>query len=313
MASDFNEYGNKEPIHKIQGGVEKNSDARIVISTWQSIHKQHPSWFNEFNVVMGDECHLFKAKSLSGLMEKTTKSRYKYGFTGTLDDSLTHKLVLEGLFGQVKRVVDTKTLIDNEDLSPFRIKCLILQYPNENRKELVKKTYQEEIDWLIANPDRNGVIVKLALSLKGNTLILFQFVEKHGDVLQSMLQDKGKDLHYIHGGVDVEIREATRAIAESSTNNILLCSYGTFSTGINIKRLDNIIFASPYKSKIRNLQSIGRVLRKSDHKDMATLYDISDDLKWKNHTNFSAKHFESRISIYREEKFPITMYPIKVK
>jgi superfamily II DNA or RNA helicase len=66
-----------------------------------------------------------------------------------------------------------------------------------------------------------------------------------------------------------------------------VASYKTFSTGINIKNLHNIIFGSPSKSKIRVFQSIGRVLRKSDNKDVALLYDVADDVSWKSHKNLT--------------------------
>ena len=266
MAGDFAEYNNNKPhdVHKIMGGVDKNVDAEYTVTTWQSIYKLPKAWYEKFDVIIGDEAHLFKAKSLTKVLEKTPHIKYRYGFTGTLDDSETHKLVLEGLFGPTKQVTETKKLIDEGTLAEFAIKAIVLGYPDPIRKLNKNKTYQEEIDWIVTNEYRNRFIRNLAWSLKGNTLILFQFVEKHGRVLDPMLQHEGKTVHFIHGGVDAQIRESVRGVVESSSDNIILASYGTFSTGVNIKRLDNIIFASPSKSKIRNLQSIGRVLRKGN-------------------------------------------------
>jgi superfamily II DNA or RNA helicase len=174
--------------------------------------------------------------------------------------------------------------------------------------------YKDEIDWIVRNRNRNKFIKNLALSLEGNTLILFQFVDKHGkELLQLFGSPEGKQIAYVDGGVDGELREDVRTLAESNDNVIIIASSGTFSTGVNIKNLHNVIFASPSKSRIRNLQSIGRALRKSDNKTKATLYDIADDLthkSWKNHT---LKHFEQRMRIYGEEKFPYKMYTIQLK
>lgn len=314
MASDFKEYNNGKSldIHKIMAGVDKNVEADYTITTWQSIYKQRKPYFEKFDVVIGDEAHLFKAKSLTNILEKTPHIKYRYGFTGTLDGTQTHKLVLEGLFGPVYQVTKTKELMDNNTLAEFNIKSLILGYPDDVRKLNKNRTYQEEIDWIVRNEKRNKFIRNLAWSLEGNTLILFQFVEKHGMVLAPMLEKEGKSVHFIHGGVKTQYREDVRSVAESSGDNIILASYGTFSTGVNIKRLDNIIFASPSKSRIRNLQSIGRVLRKGNGKDKATLYDIVDDLQWKSKKNFAVQHFMERVKIYSEEGFEFKIYNISI-
>jgi superfamily II DNA or RNA helicase len=315
MSSDFIEYnnGNDLSIHKIRGGIDKNVDADITITTWQSVYKLKKDWFAKFDVVVGDEAHLFKAKSLVSVLEKMPECQYRYGFTGTLDGSQTHKLVLEGLFGSVYEVTKTKKLIEDNTLADFGITAIVLQYPDEIRKINKGKTYQEEIDWIVSNEARNKYIKNLAHSLKGNTLILFQFVEKHGKVLYPMLQTQGKSIHFIHGGIGADEREAVRHLVESSNDNIILASYGTFSTGVNIKRLDNIVFASPSKSKIRNLQSIGRVLRKSSDDTKATLYDIVDDLQWKSTKNFATKHFMERVKTYNEEGFEFRIYNVSIK
>ena len=315
MASDFKEYnkGRELDIHKIMGGVDKNVEADYTVTTWQSIYKQRKDWFEKFEVVIGDEAHLFKAKSLTNILEKTPHVRYRYGFTGTLDDSQTHKLVLEGLFGPVKQVTETKKLIDEGTLADFNIKSIVLSYPDQVRQLNKNKSYQEEIDWIVRSESRNKFIRNLAWSLPGNTLVLFQFVEKHGKLLEPMLQKDGKRIHFIHGGVGTQEREDVRHITEATGDNIILASYGTFSTGVNIKRLDNIIFASPSKSKIRNLQSIGRVLRKGNGKSEATLYDIVDDLQWKSKENFAVRHFKERVKIYSEEGFEFKIYNVDIK
>jgi len=175
-------------------------------------------------------------------------------------------------------------------------------------------TYQEEIDFLIKHVARNKFICNLTLMQTKNTLLLFQFVEKHGKHLYNYLkkQDPERPIFFVSGSVGVDEREEIRKITEQSRNAIIVASYGTYSTGINIRNLHNIIFAHPSKSRIRNLQSVGRGLRKAEGKDKATLFDISDDLSWKKHRNFSLKHFIERIKIYNTEKFDYKLRSIKL-
>lgn len=316
MYSDFKSYGfdSDQYCHKIHEG--KDTEKPIVISTWQSIYNQPKKWFDQFDVVIGDEAHLFKAKSLTKIMTMLTKCQYRFGFTGTLDGTATHRLVLEGLFGPVKRTTTTSELIENKILSDFMIKCIVLKYSDEQCKLMQKTKYQDEIDFLVRSEKRNKFIKNLALSLKGNTLLLFQYVEKHGKMLNKMISDSvesGRNVYFVHGQVESEDRENIRKLVEVEKDAIIIASYGTFSTGINIKNLHNIIFASPSKSKVRNLQSIGRGLRLGSDKEKCTLYDISDNLQWKQHKNHTLKHFIERMKIYNEEKFETKLYTVKLQ
>lgn len=316
MYTDFQSYGfdSEKYIHTIMSGTEKESSLPVVISTWQSIYKLPKQWFQQFGCVIGDEAHLFKSKSLTTIMTKLESCKYKFGFTGTLDGTNTHKLVLEGLFGSVKKVTSTSELIEQKHLSSFHIKALVLQYTDEQRQFVKNLNYQDEIDWIVTHEPRNKFITNLALSLKGNTLLLYQFVEKHGEVLYNKILDsRPSSVYFVHGGVEGSDREEIRGIVEKDNNAIIVASYGTFSTGINIKRLHNIIFASPSKSRIRNLQSIGRGLRTGENKDECVLYDIADDLSWKSKKNHTINHFAERIKIYNEEKFNYKIYNVQLK
>lgn len=319
MNGDFKDYGYEGDCHLITAGVDKESDEDIVISTWQSIYKMPKKWFQQFDVVIGDEAHLFKAKSLTSIMTKLTTTQYRYGFTGTLDDAQTHKLVLEGLFGAVEKVTTTKELIDAGTLADFKVKCIVLQYPDEIKKAHIKDNYQDEVDFLVRNEARNKFIKNLALSLKGNTLLLFNFVEKHGKPLHQDIKksiEKSIDkrpIYYVSGEVSGSEREEIRHIVETQDDAIIVASFGTFSTGINIKQLNNIIFASPSKSRIRVMQSIGRGLRKSETKTSATLFDIADNLSWKSKNNFTIDHFAERLKMYNDEMFEYKMYKVKIK
>lgn len=321
MFSDFTDYSteNKWSVNRhcytISSGKDKDTHKRVVISTWQSIYKLPKEFFDQFEMVIGDECHLFKAKSLSSLMSKLTDCPIRIGTTGTLDGTHTHKLVVEGLFGKVFHVTTTSTLIEKNLLSNLNIDCILLQYSLSDIEEAKRMLYKEEIKWLVLNSKRNNFIKQLCSSLKGNTLLLFNFVELHGKPLYETFKREitDKEIFFIHGGTDVEQREDIRKIVDNQDNAILIASYGTCSTGINIRNIHNIVFASPSKSVVRVLQSIGRGLRKSETKNSVNVYDIGDDLRHKKYRNHSLNHMDARIKLYTKEKFKYKLVSLQLK
>ena len=311
MYNDFKDYSSRskwnveDQCHIIYSGREKESDKQIYISTWQSLYRLGTPYFKKFGMVVGDEAHLCNAQSLKGILEKMTTCRYRFGTTGTITDSKTNKLVLEGLFGKTYTAVTSKQLMDDKHISDLRIDCLVLKYTDVERQGLAKSTYKEEIDFVVQHKKRNEFIRDLALLRKGNVLILFNYVEKHGKVLYKMLENKRKkdrNIFFIAGETSVEDRERIRNLAEVE-NSIIVASSGVLSTGVNIKNLQTLIFAHPYKAKIRNLQSIGRVLRLDDKDNKAILFDIVDDLSWKAHQNYGIKHWKERVNTYLAEQF----------
>ena len=314
MYSDFIDYGwDDKYLHRIYQGHEKDTDKPVIISTWQSLYKLDKKYFENFGCVVGDEAHLFKSKSLTTIMTKLINCKYRFGMTGTLDGTQTHRLVLEGLFGKVKKVTTTKELIDKDTLASLKIKCIVLKHKEEDCKAVKDLKYSEEIQYIVSHKTRNDFISRLCDNLSGNTLCLYQLVEKHGLVLYNLMKDFNRKVFFIHGGVDTEDREKIRAITEKETNAIIIASYGTFSTGINIRNLHNVVFASPSKSRIRVLQSIGRGLRKSDKGDLdPTLLDIADDFSYKDRKNFTLNHFLERINIYNEEQFEYKIDKIRI-
>ena len=317
MFSDFDNYGLEagEVCHRIYSGMPKHDiKQRVFISTWQSIYKLPSAWFEQFGCIFGDEVHNFKAKSLSGLMNKSRESEFRIGTTGTLDGTQTHKLVLQGLFGRVYKVTTTKKLMDADTLAELKINILALKYPSEVCRDIINtKDYHYEIDYLVGNIKRNRLIQNLALDQEGNTLVLFQYVEKHGKVIYDLIKDKAHErrkVFFVSGEVDAEVREEIRGIVEQQKNAIIVASLGTFSTGVNIKNLHNIIFASPSKSQVKVLQSIGRGLRKSEDGRATTLYDIMDDMHHKQKKNYTLLHGLERMKIYKREKFDYDVYEV---
>jgi len=313
MYKDFTDYGwdVEKYCHRVYAGRDKISNDSVTITTWQSIYKLDRKYFNHFDVVIGDEAHLFKSKSLVSIMTKMLDCKYRYGFTGTLDGTQTHKWVLEGLFGPTYKIIRTDELMKKGYLSKLNIKVLTLKHPARKFEN-----YEDEIQYLITHTQRNNFIKNLALDQKGNTLILYTRVETHGLPLFDLInksKEENRKCFFVHGGVDTEDREQVRTITEKEENAIIIASYGTFSTGINIKNLHNVIFASPNKSKIRNLQSIGRVLRKGDNKIKATLFDIADDITYGSSKNYTLNHMMERVKIYNEENFNYEMLTIPLK
>jgi len=313
MYKDFEDYGwdVEKYWHRAYAGRDKTSDYDVTITTWQSIYKLDRKYFNNFDVVIGDEAHLFKSKSLVSIMTKMLDCKYRYGFTGTLDGTQTHKWVLEGLFGPTYKIIRTDELMKKGYLSKLNIKVLTLKHPARKFEN-----YEDEIQYLITHTQRNNFIKNLTLDQKGNTLILYTRVESHGLPLFDLInksKEENRKCFFVHGGVDTEDREEVRTITEKEDNAIIIASYGTFSTGINIKNLHNVIFASPNKSKIRNLQSIGRVLRKGDNKIKATLFDIADDITYGSSKNYTLNHMMERVKIYNEENFNYEMLTIPLK
>ena len=317
LYTDFKDYGfDVENIcHRIYSGKDKNTDKRVLISTWQSIYRLQHQWFEQFGAVFGDECHGFKSKSLTTIMNKCKEAEYRFGTTGTLDGALTHELVLQGLFGKIYRVTSTKQLQDDDTLAKLMIQRIVLEYDDNIRKGFGKQTYQDEIQHIVNYQRRNKFIRNLTLDLKGNTLVLYNYVDKHGKPLYNLIKEKASEcrkIFFVSGETATSDREGIRAIVEKQKDSIVVASLGTFSTGINIRNLHNIVFASPSKSQIRVLQSIGRGLRKTDDGKDTTLYDIVDDISWKSRKNYGILHGDERLRIYGREKFNHKTFKVKL-
>lgn len=319
--NDFKDYSSKDnewkvedKCHLIFSGQEKQTNKSITISTWQSLYKMPKEFFDKYKCVFVDECHQAKSDSIKGILEKLTDCPYRYGMTGTLDDSKCHRLVLEGLLGSVHVGATTKELMDNKDVAKLLIRCIILGYNEKIRKELARISYHGETNSIVLNPKRNEFICNLANTIKGNTLILYQLVEKHGKVLYEILKKTtNKKIFFVSGKVSGEERNNIKQIVEKENDCIIVASYKTFATGMSIRNLHNIIFACPHKSKILVLQSIGRVLRKNENKDNAVLYDISDDLQYKGYINYGIKHLSERLKHFIRERFDYEMVKIPLE
>jgi superfamily II DNA or RNA helicase len=322
LYTNFKEFSEKNgwdvegKCARIHKEFSKEPTEQIVISTWQSVYDAKPSWFRQFDAVIGDEAHEYKAKSLIHIMESCTNAKWRIGMTGSLDGIPTNKLVLEGLFGPVHSLATTKELMDRGIVAQLKISCVVLKHKKEDIKAFkkTKMTYQEEIQYLITNEQRNQFIVKLAMAQTQNTLVLFQRVEKHGEKLVEIAKkiDPNRPIFYISGKTEIEVREQVRKITDKINNAVLFCSYGTFAMGVSMRNLHRIILGSPYKSRTKILQSIGRGLRLHPDKVFAKLYDIGDNLVTNENgkPNFSLDHMMQRIEIYDDQEFEYTIVEV---
>ena len=325
MFGDFQDYSSEvdwcaeDHVHKIYGGADKDGGKKSVyVCTWQTLQnivKANPSWFQKFGCVINDETQNAKSTQLTAIMEKCTEAGYRFGFTGSLDNSLTHRTAIQALFGEIKRFTYTRDLIDDGMLSDIKIKALLLDYSDITKKAMNKQDYEMEISFLFAHDKRNKFISNLACSLSGRTLVLYQRVATHGKLIYDLICDKAHEdtkLFFVNKDVSAEDRVAVGASIRENPNVIVVASYGTTSAGVNFPEIDNIILASPTKSVIRVLQSVGRGLRKADGKSHLNLFDIGDIL-WKNKKNHTYHHFAERLSIYNKEQFPYKIVELKIE
>lgn len=337
MYNDFKEYSQEngwdveKNVHKIFSGQEKVAKQKVFISTWQSIYEFGPAYFKQFGAIICDEVHTAEADSIKGIMERSSEASYRVGMTGTLKDALTHKLVLKGLFGAAVRVETTKAMQDRGELADLDIHMMILKHTDEDAKALHNKKaeidaqkwlkskatrkYFAEMEFLCQHQKRNLLIRNLTLKQTGNTLVLFQYVEKHGFILRDLVEQAAaadRKVFFVYQGTSAKQREEIRKIVSKEKDAIIIASYGTFSTGVNIKNIGSIIFASPSKSKIRILQSIGRGLRVTKDKTHLHLFDISDDLTFRGVENSTIKHLEKRLDIYTREQFKYKLYKLEL-
>lgn len=307
--SDFIDYGIPESeITKWTGSTEPDKNAKIVISNAQILlsEKQDLSLLKDIKLLVIDEVHKLKYGNKINKVVEQIPALFRYGFTGTLPD---YKIDQWNIFGKIGRVIYFKESIDLRDqnyISQVHVAALKLTYKNTPQfttPSMHNPTagYEEEITWLQTNPYRNAIIIKLVNKSDKNTLIMVDRIA-HGEELLRVLQESTKkQVHFVHGAVEIEEREMIRKLMEEHDNVACIAISKIFSTGINIKNLHNIIFAAIGKARIKIIQSIGRSLRKHSSKKLATIFDIWDNLRYGN------KHMVERLALYDREQIPYSV------
>jgi superfamily II DNA or RNA helicase len=316
LFSDFVDYSShngfdpNEFVGVVSGNL-KDYSKQLTICNWQAVYKNDANFFSKFTHAFIDECHTSKSFEISNIFLKLSNSNVRIGFTGTLPPHETDRLTIKGIFVNKFTPTTTKELMDRGEIAPLKIKAVLNDY-KINTKFVDKlfdsntvPSYNKEVDQIILNVARNEFIIKTANAMKGNILVLFNFVQKQGNFLYDIAKTYKKKVYYIHGSCEADERESIRKILETETDCILIASYGTSSTGISVRNLNGVIFASPSKSLIRVLQSIGRGLRLSENKKECILVDIADRFTQCKHKFHTYQHFLERLKIYEKQQFTV--------
>ncbi|MFW6282045.1 MAG: DEAD/DEAH box helicase family protein [bacterium] len=336
MFSDFSDYGWKHAenfcsliFHK-SDKVDWNRP--IIISTWQSIYKKSQSFFEQFDAVLVDETHGASSNSINSCLKKCVNAEYRIGLTGTMPKELINQFTIYGYLGPKIFELKSSELIDKGVLSKIKIANLLLKYPDEiiyrywhsDDGNIQKYSYNEELDVIYENKDRNKVFnyILNKVDKKQNVLVLCSKIS-HLKEIKKYLEENFKDrsVYEIYGDIEGDERERIRKLANVDDGVIIVGTWKTMSTGINIKKLHHVIFASSLKSRIKILQSIGRGLRTHETKDKVLIWDIIDDLTWINtwrdkevkHKNQVYKHWKERLRYYEDQGFQNLTKKINLK
>lgn len=307
----------------------------LTISTWQSMQNFEGS-LEGLDFVMQDECHRFASEVTSDIVQKTVNAEFKYGFTGTLPDDKSKMMTLLGLFGAPKTYIRTQELIELGLGTPLRVNSIILQYSDETKNKIKKlKRFPSQFKFLREHEPRNEFITNLSSKLKGNSLILFSMTDHGKDLFLRIFKSKfpevpdedikitGRDsyefqkkygVYFINGEDDQKTREKTRLILEESEGATLVQNYQVLSTGVNIRKLHNLVLASPLKSFTTISQSIGRLVRLHESKSEANIYDIVDDLGTRTFTGPFWRQYQERLAkSYNPENIPVIERVLKIQ
>lgn len=298
---------------------DPNNEPNVYIGTYQSLEKWPRQWFRQFDVVATDEAHTAKAQTLISILTRTFGSaKLRYGMSGTYpSENSSEILTIQSLMGPKLVTVSAKKLMEKDLISNIKIKALLLYHDNRQFAEGVtnikkrgdgQKAWQLEREYIHNSSKRKTFIKKLVDKFTSNSLILFYTIE-YGTEIYNFLKDNciGKDVFYIDGETKMEKRDYIKGLMEDTSGNpkILVASFGTFSTGINVKAITNIIFADSFKSDQVVRQSIGRGLRKHVEKSKLVVFDLVDIF----HKDFLKtilyrQYLTRRDDIYKKQSFP---------
>lgn len=315
---DFHEYNymNRVPlrIQQIFAGQKIKSNKNIVIGTYQSLIKKPKEYFEEFDAVIVDETHKAKSASIKTILQKCTNASYKFGLSGTLPkDGTLDKLTLLSQTGPVISEVKAAFLQEEGHIAQCSVKVIEMNYATESQRtafqELAQNKYENkdvfqlEQNFVIQSDARLNFISNVISRIPRNSLVLFHRIEHGKRLYEKLRQESNKRVFYVDGGTDKDIREEYKKKMEAGEEVVIVASYGTFSTGISIKKIHNIFFTESFKSEVIIRQSIGRGLRQHHSKDKVIIIDFVDDIRTDEWKNYLYKHGLARQAIYKQEKF----------
>ena len=323
MYTDFKDYGWKDidlEVEMLYSGKKPTFKAPVLISTWQSLDKQDKSFFEKYDGVIVDEAHQAKASVLSRIVKCAFNAEYKIGTTGTLPAELSDQLLINGVLGNVVFELKSRELIDRGFLSKMTIATIYLRYPTDFIKENKDRNYPEEVKMVEEYDNRNKVLnFVIDHTPATNNMLILVTHRQHLDSIKEYLQKSypNRKVSIINGSIKAKEREDIRTGIENEDGTLLVATYKTMSTGVNIPKLHAVMLYSNSKSRIQVLQSIGRGLRKHNMKNKVIIYDIVDDLSYQTRTgktkkNYCMQHYDERYAFYKEQEFPIVSHSITV-
>lgn len=307
---DYNWDGCDDNCSVIYSGVESDLSRGVIISTWQSLYKKDFNFFKDFGCLIIDEAHGARADSLISVAKNCCNAMYRVGTTGTLPDNLFDLTRIEAYLGEVVFKLTAGDLVKRGVLSKFKINSVFVV----NNQEALK-SYQEEMNYIESLTSRNVVIldiIKNNIYPDENVVLLFKKREHLKNMYETCINEfPDRVVCEIHGDVEPMERERIRQQINHKGGHILCATYQTMSEGINIPRLNHIIMCSPYRAKIKVMQTLGRVLRKHENKEIAYLWDLVDIFHKKN-KSFSWKHYLIRKQYYSENEFELKEISFKI-
>jgi superfamily II DNA or RNA helicase len=323
MYSDFKDYSTDSKgycdwhvnthAQKISGDYAKYIEKQIVIITWQSMIKLPFETYDDIGAIFIDETHTAKASSLVNILERCTYTKYRHGVTGTLDGTECNELVIQGLLGPVKRIITAKETIDIGKSCTLEVVMCLLDHPkhirefvyNQKLKVQHKNRFQKEIEIVNQLEYRRKFILDFIEAIPGNSIVLFDRVDNYGRELYEAYKLRNENTFLIVGDVKTKDRTDIKDSVETHDDCTIFASFGTMQQGISVNKFHNMFIVSSSKSVIRILQSIGRMMRKHETKDVARIYDLTDDLTYDNQENYVMKHAMERIQMYSNEQHMI--------
>lgn len=319
---DFHEYNYRNRIdlriQQIFAGQEVKKNKNIIIGTYQSLIKKDAAYFAEFDAVIVDETHKAKGASIKEILGKCVNAKYRFGLSGTIPkDGTLDKLTLMSQTGPVISEVKASFLQEQGHIAQCVVKVIEMNYATQKQRtafmELAQNKYENkdvfslEQNFVITSDARLNFITNVISRVPRNSLVLFHRIEHGQRLYEKLRQESNKRVFYVDGGTASDIREEYKKKMEAGEEIVIVASFGTFSTGISIKKIHNIFFTESFKSEVIIRQSIGRGLRQHHSKDKVLIVDFVDDIRTIEWDNYLYKHGKVRQSIYKQEKFEYTI------
>ncbi len=317
-SEDFLEYNYANRVNikvqQIYSGQKIRAGRNVVIGTYQSLVKKGKEYFEQFDAVIIDECHKMKSQSIKTILSKCINAEYRYGLSGTIPKEGTlDRLTLMAYTGPLISEVNAYFLQQEGYIANCKVKVIEMDYAPESAKNAFtemalnkyenKDVFQLEQNYIIQSEPRLNFICKVIGKIPRNSLVLFHRIEHGKKIYDKLRQDTDKQVYYVDGGVDKDVREEFKKKMEKGDDVVIVASYGTFSTGISIKKIHNIFFTESFKSEVIIRQSIGRGLRQHHSKSSVLIIDFVDDLCTEEWKNYLMKHSKTRQRIYKEQRF----------